>query len=311
MRVRAVLHNHHCALNGIAGRVKQVAEEDVESADVLVTWQDYLFDGKQLSEKAIAAGVPVVLVQHGRRATVDYGWPAEAEMLADVACVWGDRDVDRLQQFGYADRVVQVGCPFLELMDVRREPHKGFNVVFSPAHWTCEVPENRAVWDRLRDGDDSGTLTAKVMHHHRPDEFPCDRPGTRLLWTDVNMENHYRQIADLLATADLLVSVADGTLEGFAAVFGVPNIIVDCWKAKHLSSQPWKVKERPSFSEAVYVCEIDKLQLAVDRVRYNDVKARDRRKVAALDMGWPHVGGASDRIMAEIERAVRARRRSA
>src|SRR5438067_2389377 len=121
-----------------------------KDADVWVVWQDCQGSYKDLIQTAKKLGVskPTYVVQHGRRATYDYGPPNSFEFNADKYLCWGTNDYNNMVKLGYGNRTHVVGCPLNSLIKPK-VVHKEKVVLFVPVNTGKEEPENIAVYYEL------------------------------------------------------------------------------------------------------------------------------------------------------------------
>jgi hypothetical protein len=100
-------------------------------AQALVTWTDITKTEKAQIALAKELGIPSIVIQHGRRAVVDYlpdyhdinSGNTQSKIKADHFCCWGQRDYNDLINAGYSpDKIHLVGCPLVPKVPEHREP---------------------------------------------------------------------------------------------------------------------------------------------------------------------------------------------
>lgn len=154
--MKAYVVNFNGVLDGVLASLRQSGEvtDSPHDADVFVLWQDVR--GAPLELARIAKehlGKPVVVVQHGRGATRDYGAPNAFPLLADHICVWGEAEKARLVSFAiHPDKITVTGCPLFSRLRPRipRQKRDGTNVLFVPIIAEHEEPENLLVFATLK-----------------------------------------------------------------------------------------------------------------------------------------------------------------
>ena len=131
---------------------KGLVTENYHEADALLTWQDVRGDCKEIAEIFKLRGKPVIVVQHGRGATRDYLSPNSFPAIADMYCLWGQAEKDRLLKAGVPEsRITLVGCPrFQNLLKYKKVPRSFKNILFVPVIADREQPENLLVYSYLK-----------------------------------------------------------------------------------------------------------------------------------------------------------------
>lgn len=121
-------------------------------ASVVVLWQDVRSAPEHLARLCRdTLGKPVVVMQHGRGATRDYGPPNNFKLLADKIMVWGQSERLRLLKYGVEDhRIAVTGCPLIPRLLPRDKTRMGKNVLFVPVIAEQECPENLLVYSELK-----------------------------------------------------------------------------------------------------------------------------------------------------------------
>jgi hypothetical protein len=127
MKIFVTDHNYVCA--EVSKRFERT--ENILDADVVLTWSDIPKTENNIVKLAKELNKPVVMIQHGRRAIVDYcsfykdikSSSPGSKILADKVCVWGKRDHDDLIAEGYSpEQVIWTGSPLVPELPTGREP---------------------------------------------------------------------------------------------------------------------------------------------------------------------------------------------
>lgn len=256
----------------------------VDDADVVVLWQDVLGIEKGVAELAKMKRKKVVVLQHGRNATVDYeNYP----LLADKICVWGTTDYDRMKRLGYEKRVALTGTDVLSHLKPRRK-HEGLNVVFRPIHWdTAYIEENIILRDALRKIKGIN-VTTKITEAHNPSDF--DNP----VYSYRDNFDHLDTCADVLADTDVVVGAGeDGTFEMMAFKMNIPVVIADIWKPKTFLGRP---PQEATYTRGCKVVSLDNLEEAIRKAATNPFELADERHDVAREEGGVGLGTPADNI---------------
>lgn len=126
--------------------------DNYHEADVFLLWQDVRGECAELARIAKEQlGKPVVVYQHGRGATRDYGPPNNFTLTADRILVWGETERLRLLRYGVeAFRISVVGCPLFSHLKPKNSRRDGKNILFVPVIANKEEPENLLVHAELK-----------------------------------------------------------------------------------------------------------------------------------------------------------------
>ena len=105
--------------------------DNLLEAEALVTWTDITKTERDQVMLAKALGIPSIVIQHGRRAIVDYlpdyndinSNNTNQKIVADYFCCWGKRDYDDMIKEGYTDKQIKwTGSPLIPNFPDTRDP---------------------------------------------------------------------------------------------------------------------------------------------------------------------------------------------
>lgn len=242
--------------------------KDVSEADVIILWQDVRAAMRTLCEiNNDYYKKPVVVIQHGRGATRDYCPPNSFKMLADRICVWGPREAERLDKANLKQRAIITGSPltFYTRKAPKRIEEDKTVIVFAPVIADKERPENLEVFYKLKQIEYEKAMeklranqeALRLIWHGWAVDEKCATEGTvpydllrkdfyllakltsihdRELYhglqvrTEVCHVGHLTETIKLLANADCIVGMEEGTMHLMASYLGVPTVIVDGFK---------------------------------------------------------------------------------
>lgn len=279
---KVFLLDHNCV--GLFLRDKYQIVDNVNECNIVVLWQDVLGIEKATAELAKMKGKKVVVLQHGRNATVDY---ASYPLLADKICVWGESDYERMKGLGYEKRTALTGTDVLSHLKPRRK-HDGINVVFRPIHWDCEyIEENLTLRDALRKINGIN-VTTKITEAHRPENF--DNP----VYSYRDNYDHLDICANVLSDTDVVVGAGeDGTFEMMAFKMNIPVVIADIWKPKSFLGRP---PQEATYTKGCKVVELDNLEEAIKKAASNPFELADERHEVVRHEGGVGLGEPADNI---------------
>lgn len=221
--MKLLYRNHNQVLTEIAKEFEVV--EDMKDCDVVMLWNEVLYDTKILVANAHYYNKPVLAIQHGRRGSSRYFPPFNEQIISDKLCVWGPLDKQRLVEAGHpADKIEVIGTTIFSHL-IPRDPHEGINLVFSPDHWNQEIQENINVRDELRKLKGVNIIT-KIIEDQ--DSIFYDN----VVQSNRKETSHLTICANVLSTADIVVSVAEGTFELLAQALNIPVVTVEDWTPK-------------------------------------------------------------------------------
>ena len=167
--------------------------DNYHEASVFLTWQDVRGELNEVAKIMQRLGKTVIVYQHGRGATRDYGPPNSFPLTADKIMVWGETERLRLLRYGIPDeRIVVVGCTLLSALRPRTK-RDGINILLAPVISMKEEPENVMVYAKLKEWESQklfGFLTdnyaklktgwAQQINHMKVYEKPDGTPEHRL-----------------------------------------------------------------------------------------------------------------------------------
>ena len=238
--------SHNGVLDAYKEQIHNVHPLDAEK---LVLWQDCAGSCQELAitcKKAFPK--PIYVMQHGRRASRDYGAPLHRKFISDTFLAWGEWDKKNMESLGHKSEIV--GFPLRDLIKPKIY-HEEKIVLFIPVNTGKEEPDNLRVYNELLsykldlinqrlDSDyeslrgswpttttrnalaDRFTIVSKVLPWHKHDLYS---DGIIKGFQDARKNNE--RIFNLLRNVDLVVGVDEGTTELFATAMDVPVIIVD------------------------------------------------------------------------------------
>jgi hypothetical protein len=197
----------------------------INDAERVVVWSDVTWNERMIVEAAQRKGIPTITVQHGRRGTSRYYPPFNERIKSDVLLVWGEADREALVSAGQDTNKIKVTGTTLFSHLKGRIPHKKKVVVFSPDHWDKELEENLNVAKELNKLRGVKTIT-KLVDGNEPSLYKNPVVSHR------DSPEHMEIVANTLADADIVVSVADGTFEMLAMSLDIPVVTVTDWEPK-------------------------------------------------------------------------------
>lgn len=285
---KILIFDHNNVCNFL--RTKYPLANNVDDADVVVLWQDVLGIEKGVAELAKLKNKKVVVLQHGRNATVDY---ANYPLVADKICVWGTKDEERLKSYGINPKRIELTGTDVLYHTKPRVKHEGLNVVMRPIHWdTAYIEENIILRDALRKINGIN-ITTKITEAHNPNDF--DNP----VYSYRDESNHLDVCAEVLSKADVVVGAGeDGTFEMMAYTMDIPVVIADIWQPKTFLGRP---PQEAVYTNACEVCKLEDLEKVVLNTIANPDKLKKERWQLAYEeggVGLPDVP--ADKIMRVI-----------
>lgn len=288
--------------------------QDWRKAEVIIVWQETDLGGwKDTIRMWQKAGIPVILMQHGRRGTSRIFPPFNEELVSDYLCVWGENDVTRMTSCGVPrEKIFVTGTPVVTHVKPRI-PHKGINVVFSPEHWDQEVAENFIVRNALREfvsrrwfWQPKVKITTKILAgEHQP--YNYDNPVS----SNRQLPGHLEKAVEVLRTADAVVAISESTFELLAEIMDIPVIIADIWVPKACAGdERYKTYQREYSPACERVKDVNKLGEAIMRhVSNPQLLHKERQEIGILD-GGTNIALPVDEIIKVIEHARNNSKRS-
>lgn len=226
----AALWNMNGILDPLYSTFKQaeLSIDDGHKPDAFITWTDYPQDAKMMSLAMLQAGVPVFMVQHGRRAMRDY-WTNRGEPSSLAAFVWGTKDrEDAIEGRWHPDRIFRVGAPWFYYRPKRQE-ERGL-VVYDVPHWNIDTIEAKKTWTALKQIPGVRPIAKLIA----PSEQKQNNYLGEQCLTYRNEPGHIEATFDLLKRSSAVVCMMESTLELMAISLGVPVIHVRGFKHKEL-----------------------------------------------------------------------------
>jgi hypothetical protein len=308
--------------NGILDEYKaQIEYASPLDADKIVTWQDCAGGFKEMigmSRKFFPK--PVYTVQHGRRASRDYGLPLKKTFQSDKFLAWGKWDYDNMTALGYPVEIV--GCP-LNTWIKPKVAHKEKVILFLPVNSGKEEPDNITVYCELLKMKLSkvqqGVITnydvlkkqwdnEKITKHTLSDNFTV--LAANLPWHDrkfytegvvkcyQDSAKSQRTLFEMIRNADVVVSTDEGTAALFAVAHDVPVVVVDGFNYK------WKecdveipVTQTPGMNH----CRLEELQDVIEWTLANpDALKAERLQIAENEMSLVSIPDPVSRLHAVI-----------
>ena len=253
-----------------------------KQADRIVVWQETELGGwKDQIREFQKAGIPVILMQHGRRGTSRIFPPFNEELVSDRVCVWGENDRKRLESCGVpSEKIFVTGTPIVKGVKPRLE-HDGINVVFSPEHWDVDVMENLIVAGALRKVPDINVVTKILEGEHNPSEY--DNP----IASNRQLPGHLNICYQVLQKADAVVAISESTFELLAEVMDIPVIIADIWVPKACAGDArYKEDQREYSPGCAMEKDMDKLGDTIKRhINNPELLRQQRQEIGVLDGG--------------------------
>ena len=253
-----------------------------EKADVIVVWNETELAGwREWIHRVKAAGKRVVLVQHGRRGTSRIYPPFNETLVSDAVCVWGENDKERLMSVGVQeDKIFVTGTPIWKHIKPR-EPHIGFNVLYSPEHWDVDVSENLIVADELRKLQGPKVHT-KILKNHQIESL-----YDNVIVSERNSPEHFGILADALAKADVIVSLSESTLEMFAQSLDIPVVVADIWIPKACDGDDRYKEYKREYSNAVLKSSLKDLNKnIIHSLKHPELLRKERAEIIIGDGGY-------------------------
>jgi hypothetical protein len=291
--------------NGILDEYKsQIDYASPLDAAKMVVWQDCAGSFKDMigmSRKFFPK--PVYTVQHGRRASRDYGAPLKKPFQSDMFLAWGKWDYDNMKALGLPVEIV--GCP-LNTWIKPKVGHKEKVVLFLPVNTGKEEPDNITVYCELMkvklskiqhglstnyDALRSQWDASKITKHTLSDNFTIITAN--LPWHDSKFYTEgtircyqdsaksQRLLFDLLRNVDVVVSTDEGTAALFAVAHDVPVIVVDGFQYRWAEGAVVNVTN----TSGIQHCKLEELQDILEWTLANpDALKEERLQLAENEM---------------------------
>jgi len=252
--------------------------DKLEDADRVVLWNDVNAVERGIIALARGKKIPTIVMQHGRKGTSKYYPPFNEEITADRLLVWGESDKEALIEAGRDPKKIRVTGSTVFSHLIPKKEHKGINIVFCPEHWDKEVDENLEIVKKLRQLKKVNIIT-KLIEVHDPSLY--DNP----VISDRRKSNHLDICAEVLSTADLVVSVSESTFELMAQTLDIPVVVMSSWQPKAFGGDNRYADYRRVVSEASKQADMDNLLEVIQEQLNNPGELSEYRKQASIDEG--------------------------
>lgn len=280
---KAAIWNFNGILDPLYSTFEQ-AELSIESGkkpDCMITWTDYPQDAKMMSLAMLQHGVPVFMVQHGRRAMRDY-WTNLGQPTSLACFVWGEKDKeDALIGKWAPEQVFRVGAPWFFYRPQRQE-ERGL-VVYDVPHWNIDTVEAKKTWTALKSIPGIRAVAKMIA----PSEQKQNNYLGEQCLTYRNEPGHIEATYDLLKRASAVVCMMESTLELMAISLGVPVIHVEGFKHKELAGT-WQGVEDTMPGKGSFSCDLGGLAKTLTLAfKSPELMASDARERLLEDAGDP------------------------
>lgn len=267
-----------------------------EEADVLLMWNEVGLSGRPIIERAHKLGKKAVTLQHGRFGSSRVYPPFNEHIISDKYLCWGEGDRKRLLEIGTdPDKLEVVGSPIIQHLKPRVK-HKGKNVIFCPEHWDTETVENLAISTELKKLRGAKVISKLLEGEHDPRFYQNPIVSKR------NAPGHLDKVMEVLSTADLVVSLIDGTFELLAEALDIPVVLMDMWTPKIGAGDPRYLEYKRPCSGAVHkVKELKDLNGIIIQDLKHPEHLREERKRVAIEDGGINITNPTDRIISIVE----------
>jgi hypothetical protein len=288
--------------NNVLAEVKRnfIPATTIQEADRVVVWNDVNTTERGILNYAKSLRKKTIAVQHGRKGTSKYYHPFYEEITADKLLVWGEFDKKRLIANQHPEKkIVVCGNTVLRNFEfLKREPHEGINIVFSPEHWDREVSENEKTAKilNLAARENGWNITTKIIDGHDPKIY------RNPVYSDRNSPEHFTIIAQVLATADLVVGISESTFELIAQYIDIPVVIVNEWYAKSYNGDKRYETYERLISEASAQATFDNLVEVIKEQLANPLRLQAQRKQACEQEGGTNIQNPLVKICEEIRK---------
>ena len=317
MKPKVYMRDYNGILQGIKRRTDDLEfVSDPRNCDAILLWQDVrgeMYEIVKINRDHFHK--PLIIVQHGRQATRDYGAPENFKLLADKICVWGQDDYDRMVSLGYGDKTIITGCPYFSRLKPK-EVHPDRNIVFAPVrtmheepmnlivHWELKKIELSHAQDNLRNNHD------KLVKEWNPQIFNPDAYGESIPYHEI--DKNFRLIAkltplhdkglymgsqnnsdpmhaahidncvQLLQHTDVVVSLEEGTFQTLVMAMDIPLIIVKGWKLTEFAGKDYSKDRVELQTNGATHVEIGELYQTLERELAEPGRLSNERKEIVL-----------------------------
>lgn len=258
--------------------------EDYKKADRLVVWNESPKHGwADWIKYAQKRGKKSILYQQGAWG-MDWVRPPFSEpIISDIICVWGEGDKEKLIEYGTpAEKIKITGSPILKHLKPR-VPHEGKNVVFALEHWDLDagdVVENLIISSELRKLDGVKIITKGLLRENEMHLFQNPVVSNRF------GGDHFKIVADVLSTADLVIGITEGTFQFLAEYLDIPVVVPDVWTPKIRGKDPRYLDFKANISSGVTKVPLNKLnETILWQLKHPETKRKERLENVKRHLG--------------------------
>lgn len=266
-------------------------------ADVLLLWQDVVGDYPEIVMQAKAEGKRVLVAEHGLLSINDYIPPLSRPLLADKYLAWGERTKRWLVEKAKIDenKILVTGTTIFDNFGPKKI-HKEKNVLFAPRHWNSELDENLQICEELRKLKGINVYSKIVEGEHDPKQYPNPLQSNR------QAGNHIYECWKALSTADVLVTLGEGTIASMAYYMDIPVISSGRWDTKDLLGKTYDRAE--FFSQVTGACSIvppERLnEQIIKELEHPEINKGERLNFLNDNVNYESETSAVDLILREI-----------
>ena len=282
--------------NQVLSDIKKEFEitDNIEEADRVVLWTDVIPFLQSVIGLARFLKIPVITIQHGRKGTSRYYPPFSMPIISDKLCVWGEKDKERLVEAGQDESKIEVTGTTIFSHLRGRKPHEGTNIIFSPEHWDREIEENRKTAEELRKMKGVRIIT-KIIEGNNPKIYD------NAVYSNRADETHLDVCCEVLSTADLLVSVGEGTFELLAQALDIPVVIMDEWQPKPFGGDDRYLNYWRFISRAAKRTSLKNLIPTIEQQLKNPDELKKERREVVIEEGGINIKNPLEKIKKAIE----------
>jgi hypothetical protein len=295
--MRILLRDHNGVLSDLKPHFELV--KTIQDAEVVVLWQDILAFELCIARTAKRMGKPIVVIQHGAHGSEDYVPPLSNELLADKILVWGEYDRDQLLGVGIDPKRIEItGTTVFEKLK-GRTPHKGTHILFSPEHWDHDIPENLELYNKLKKlcKKNKWELKVKTMERHDASRYKGHE-----VYSNREHPDHLDKCAEVLAWADVVVSISEITFELLAQALDIPVICCDITEPRMFLNNPKYLDLKKPYSNAVKVIKnLDVLEETIKGQLKNPEELEKERRDTVLLRGGIHIENPLEKMINAIK----------
>ena len=275
--MKVLFLNHNNILSDVIPHFEAVTE--ISKAERIVVWSDQTFLERTVIKQAKERSIPTIVIQHGRSGSSRYYPPFNEPIIADKLLVFGEADKRGLIGAGQDPKKIKVVGTTLFSHLKPHLSHKGTNVVFSPDHWDKEIWENKATMMQLKKLKGI-KLTTKIVDGNDPSLY------VNPVLTNRDASDHIDKCIEILSTADLLVSISEGTLELLAQAMDIPVVVMEEWRPKIFAGDERYLKDyRRIISPASKRARLKNLNEVIKDQLARPNELQEERKRIVIDEG--------------------------